>query len=106
MTSRATSAAPAVDCDARHAEMCGVEAPGHAVYAMQERVAAATPRQWDDAIVARVEPGRVIAWSLDGDALAIAVHGDVDVAPGEPIAVHRPAALAVIGGATRSARIR
>lgn len=106
MTSRATSAAPAVDCDARHAEMCGVEAPGHAIYAMQKRVAAATPRQWEDAIVARVEPGRVIAWSLAGAEIVIALHGDGDVAPGEPIAVHRPAALAVLGGATRSAHIR
>lgn len=103
----ASSAAHAAHCDARDAMMCALEAPGHAAYPLQERVAAATARQWVDAIVTGVEvDGTIVARDLDGRELRVWRHESAALAPGEPLAVHRLASLAVVGGRTLSAVIR
>lgn len=105
--SRAPLAAHAAHCDARDAMMCEVEAPGHAVYAMQERVAAATARQWHDAIVTAVRAnGTIVAHDLEGAELTLWRHDASAVEVGEPIAVHRLASLAVLAGRRLSADIR
>lgn len=108
MAPRASIAPHAVDCDAAHAMMCALEAPGHAAYPMQERIASATPRQWEDAIVASIEAdGWVGARTLDdGELVRVWRHGGFPVVVGEPVAVHRVAALVAVVGETTSAVIR
>ncbi len=108
MAPRASIAPHAVDCDAAHAMMCALEAPGHAAYLMQERIASTTPRQWEDALVSAIETdGWIDARTLaSGELVRVWRHGGFPVAVGEPVAVHRVAALVAVVGETTSAVIR
>lgn len=71
--------------------MCADTRPGHALHAVQLRLAAATPSQWVDALVVGVRRGGwVDAVTLGGTAVTVWNHGDLAavVSAGQPIAVH------------------
>lgn len=98
----------AVACDDERATMCSHALPGHAAYAMQFRIASATPRAWVDAVVESVRAdGWVRARDLLGtEALEIWRHDGFEaLAVGDPIAVHRHAGLVAVAGTTTSALI-
>lgn len=79
------------DCACELGEMCADIRPGHGLHALQLRLAAATPSQWVDLIVASVrEDGWVHAHSLDGSPVALWNHRDLAqvVSVGEPVALH------------------
>jgi hypothetical protein len=71
---------------------CSSIAPGHALHLIQRRLAAATPRDWVDAIVAHADPatGHVIVHSLDGELLALwsGAGAAQAVTAGAPVALH------------------
>ncbi|HWD61405.1 MAG TPA: hypothetical protein VG369_02825 [Humibacter sp.] len=79
------------DCACELGEMCADIRPGHGLHALQLRLAAATPSQWLDLVVAKVhEDGWVDAYAIDGTPVALWNHRDLAevVSPGEPVALH------------------
>lgn len=71
--------------------MCADNRPGHGLHAVQLRLAAATPSQWQDALVVDVrDDGWVDAITLDGGRISLWNHGDLAdvVTAGEPVALH------------------
>ncbi|GAB3805474.1 hypothetical protein GCM10028798_27380 [Humibacter antri] len=71
--------------------MCADNRPGHGLHAVQLRLAAATPSQWQDAVVVEIRDDRwVDAVTLDGARVALWNHGDLadTVTAGEPVALH------------------
>lgn len=82
-------------------ESCTVFAPGHALHLIQARLAAATPSDWRDAVVAAVDAGSgeiVLHAVEDGAPIALWHAGAIDLAVGEPVAIHaRYAVLAARG---------
>jgi len=72
---------------------CSSYAPGHALHLIQYRLAAATPREWVDAIVDHVdaERGTIVVRAVeDGAAITLwSGSGAADaVATGAPVALH------------------
>lgn len=91
---------PACLCAFGHA--CSTVAPGHALHLIQARLASATPLEWTDAIVTRVdaEEGTVQLRAVaDGAQLRVwsAASGLRRVEPGTPIAVHRRYHVLAVG---------
>jgi hypothetical protein len=84
-------------------EDCTEFAPGHAIPLIQERVAAATPSKWRDAIVTAVLPnGWLVLTAVDdGSLLRVWHHADLGsiVRPGEPVALHRVYNVLAVGSA-------
>jgi hypothetical protein len=97
-----------VDCDAAGSMMCGRARAGHAVHPMQQRIAAATPAGWVDAIVASVaSDGWVSLVALEGGrALRAWTHERATLRPGEPVAVHELAELLAAGERRTSVVLR
>lgn len=68
-------------------------------------LANATAGEWMDAVVTgRSADGSLVLTTLD-DSAPVAVATDVDVALGEPVAVHRRYGLLAVGGAHHDARV-
>lgn len=87
-------------CATGHA--CSSFAPGHAVHLIQARLVSATPGEWLDAIVARVDAtdGTIDVRTLDGRALTLwngagAAH---QLEPGTPIGFHERYHVLSLGG--------
>lgn len=79
------------ECVCELGKMCADIRPGHGLHAVQLRLAAATPSQWQDLIVAAVhENGWVDTFTIDGTPVALWNHRDLAevVSPGEPVALH------------------
>lgn len=108
MARTAALAPHTVACDDERAAMCSHAIPGHAAYAMQHRIASATPRAWVDVVVEQVRPdGWARLRTLAGaEIIEIWRHdGFAGLASGEPLAVHRHAGLVAVAGTTTSAVI-
>ena len=86
--------------DAFH-ESCSATAAGHAISALQERVAAATPRKWRDGVVSSVTSDGWIgiellasgetAWVWNHSAAAIGaatIGAERAISVGQPVALH------------------
>jgi hypothetical protein len=72
---------------------CTSFAPGHALHLIQSRLASATPSEWVDAIVDRVDRARgavIVRTVQDGEPLALwSASGAADaVEAGAPVALH------------------
>ncbi|GAB3608138.1 hypothetical protein GCM10027414_02630 [Humibacter ginsengiterrae] len=81
----------AASCAWEQGGMCADNRPGHGLHAVQLRLAAATPSQWQDLLVVRVRnDGWVEAATLDGCPVSLWNHGDLTdvVAAGDPVALH------------------
>ncbi|MFT4124541.1 MAG: hypothetical protein QM635_12005 [Microbacteriaceae bacterium] len=77
---------------------CGSSHAGHAVMPIQERVAAASPRRWQDAIVVWTDAaGRAGLAGLDGAQRTVWHHAPVFRA-GDPVAVHAIAGVVSVDG--------
>lgn len=92
MTELNTTTQSQIQCAHAPGMPCAVAAPGHTISFLQERVAAATPSQWRDAIVEHVgDDGWVALRTLEENAQVWAWHHqDLAhlVSPGDPVAVH------------------
>ncbi|MFC5929913.1 hypothetical protein D6T64_12545 [Cryobacterium melibiosiphilum] len=92
MTELNTTTQSQIQCDHAPGMPCAVAAPGHAISFLQERVAAATPSQWRDALVEHVtHDGWVALRTLEDDvALWVWHHEDLAevLSAGDPVAVH------------------
>ena len=92
MTERNTTTQSQIQCDHAPGMPCAVAAPGHTITFLQERVAAATPSQWRDALVEHVtDDGWVVLRTLHDDLRVWAWHHqDLSDAlhPGDPVALH------------------
>ncbi|MDQ4214158.1 hypothetical protein [Microbacterium capsulatum] len=88
-------------CMCDHGDVCSSYAPGHALHLIQARLAAATPIGWADALVTDVDlaEGTIHAITLDGTEVALWNAGGaaLEVAPGQPIAVHTQWDVLAIG---------
>lgn len=88
-------------CMCASGEACSVFAPGHALHLIQARLAAATPSEWRDAVVAAVDPGsgEIVLHSIDDGTPVVLWHAAaLDLTVGEPVAIHaRYAVLAARG---------
>ncbi len=84
------------------ASECRSDRPGHGLHAMQQRLAAATPSKWLDAIVIGVEEsGFATLATLDGGVRRVWHHdafGGV-LSAGDPIALHAVYGVVVVGAA-------
>ena len=82
---------------------CGAMATGHALAPIQERLAAATPGKFTDAVVVSVSPAGWIEVGLLADDSTVVLwnHADLteDIAVGEPVALHPVYDVLVAGGA-------
>jgi hypothetical protein len=70
---------------------CRSDRPGHGLHPMQQRLAAATPSKWLDAIVLGVdEAGFATLATLDGELRRVWHHDGFGgaLAPGDPVALH------------------
>ena len=70
---------------------CSSFAPGHAVHLIQARLVSATPAEWVDAIVTRVDgDGTLTLSTLEGDTLDLwnGAGAATVVRPGAPVAYH------------------
>ncbi|RZS59349.1 hypothetical protein EV141_0570 [Microcella putealis] len=87
-------------------EMCPSTAPGHAVSPIQNRLAAATPGKWRDAVIVSAHgAGWVELANLDGEATTIVWnHADLRGAlpSGTPVAVHEVYGVLRVGTQTYS----
>lgn len=87
-------------------EMCASTAAGHAVLPIQDRVAAATPGKWRDAVVVSAHgAGWIELAYLDGEATTIVWnHADLRGAlpSGTPVAIHEVYGVLRVGTATHS----
>ncbi|GAA5037093.1 hypothetical protein ACFQRL_13550 [Microbacterium fluvii] len=83
----------AAACMCVHGERCSSFAPGHALHLIQARLAAATPSDWVDAIVERVDEasGEVVVRRI-ADAAPVALWNAEGAAAqltaGAPVALH------------------
>jgi methyl coenzyme M reductase subunit C-like uncharacterized protein (methanogenesis marker protein 7) len=75
-----------------HGGACSSYAPGHALHLIQVRLAAATPSEWTDAVVAAVDAarGEIVVQPLSGAAVVVwSAAGAAEHTPvGEPVALH------------------
>ena len=69
---------------------------------IQEAVATASPRAWQDGLVVAREPGTVTVALLGGGATVLATRAAPAI--GEPVAVHLVAEVVALGGAWYAAR--
>lgn len=71
---------------------CSSFEPGHAVHLIQARLVSATPSEWVDAIVARVDHDGTLVIRRFADDAAIALWNGAGAAealtPGAPVAYH------------------
>lgn len=71
---------------------CDMAVAGHSVSAITERVAAATPSKWSDAIVVTAYPGGWVELALLADDSTTVVwnHADLtaSLTPGTPVSLH------------------
>jgi hypothetical protein len=81
---------------------------GHAVLPIQERVAAASPRGWRDALVGRTDARGWVELLLLEDERSVWVwsHQSGAVRRGTPVALHRAAGVASVAGGTVSVLVR
>ena len=75
-----------------HGDMCVHDRAGHGLSAIQLRLALATPRDWEDAIVTEVRPdGWITLSTVDASAVRVLWnHADMSttILVGEPVALH------------------
>ncbi len=84
------------------ASECRSDRPGHGLHVMQQRLAAATPGKWLDAIVVDVDDaGFATLVTLDGDARSVWHHDGFGgaVAAGDPVALHGVYGVVAVGAA-------
>jgi hypothetical protein len=90
-------------------DACSSFAPGHALHLIQARLAAATPSDWLDAVVAAVDAasGEIELRAVSDDARFTVWHAaPQDLAVGEPVALHaRYAVLSARGRRLNVARL-
>jgi hypothetical protein len=81
---------------------------GHSVLPIQERVAAASPTGWRDALVGRTDSRGWIELVLLGDDRTLWVwsHQSGAIRRGTPVALHRAAGVASVPGGTVSVLVR
>ncbi|GAA5209359.1 hypothetical protein [Microbacterium kyungheense] len=88
-------------CMCDHGDACSSFAPGHALHLIQARLAAATPSDWADAIVADADArsGFVIVRTLAGDEIALwnGTGAAEAAAPGTPVALHERYHVLAVG---------
>lgn len=80
-------------CMCIHGESCSSFAPGHALHLIQARLSSATPSEWVDAIIERVdaETGVVVLRTVAGAEqveLWSGAGAANEVIPGTPVALH------------------
>ena len=92
MTNLTPGVRGAMQCDTLPGQPCDGHGAGHAMLPLQERVAAATPGKWRDAIVRSVTADGWVALDvLDSGETVWAWHHvalDSLVAAGSPVALH------------------
>lgn len=90
-------------------EACTSAARGHALHLIQDRLASATPAAWIDALVEEVDASRgeiTLRPVAGGEAIVVWHAASVDLAPGEPVALHGVyGVLAARGGRRNVARV-
>lgn len=77
--------------DCRGAMDCGADTPGHTLSFLQQRLAAASPRQWRDSVVEQTSADGWLTLRTVDDSLAVLVWnhaGFGDLESGTPVAVH------------------
>lgn len=88
-------------CMCDHGDVCSSFAPGHALHLIQSRLAAASPRGWQDAIVDEVDAaaGTIALVTLDGTTHVVWNAGGaaLDAVPGTPVALHAQWHVLAIG---------
>lgn len=79
-------------CMCQHGDVCSSFAAGHALHLIQERLAAATPSEWTDALVDTTDAGSgiIVLRGLDGTEHRVwsAAGAALEVEPGLPVALH------------------
>ncbi len=80
-------------CMCVHGSPCSTFAPGHALHLIQARLAAATPSDWVDGVVDRVDSatGEIVVRALEAGATIALWSGagaTDEVESGHPVAVH------------------
>ena len=82
---------------------CAAAAPGHALSAIQERLASATPSKWADAVVVSVSKAGWIEVAVLADDSTHILWNHADrtdsVHVGDPVAVHSVYDVLAVGGA-------
>jgi hypothetical protein len=87
--------------------VCTSSRAGHTMLTIQERVAAASPSGWRDALVDRSERGWVELVLLDGDVRVwVWSHQAGVLRSGTPVALHRAAGIVSVPGGDVSVLIR
>lgn len=80
---------------------CSSSAPGHALHLIQERLAAATPARWADAIVTAVDPvaGDLVVRTLDGTTYPLWNRSGaaLEAGLGSPVALHLDYGVLAVG---------
>ncbi len=86
-----------------HGAVCSSSAPGHRLHLIQARLAAATPREWEDGIVeqADAESGELVVRTLDGRALTLwnAAGAALGAPAGSPVTFHTRYHVLAVGRA-------
>jgi hypothetical protein len=79
-----------MQCSSASGGACDKTAPGHVLRPLQERIAAATPSKWGDAIVASVSGNWISVTLLDSDDTAwVWTHAiPAGLTVGQPVALH------------------
>ncbi|MGP3535110.1 hypothetical protein ACTU3I_09975 [Microbacterium sp. RD1] len=87
---------------------CTSFARGHALHLIQLRLAAATPSEWIDAVVESADDatGEIALRTLaEGSPLVVWHAAGVELAPGEPVALHRRYAVLSARGGSRNVAV-
>lgn len=90
MSTLALTPTRSVTHDCNGAVECMVEAPGHAVGLMQQRISAASPSLWRDFVATDASAdGWVRLTSVDGsESVSVWNHSDLGIDAGSPVALH------------------
>jgi hypothetical protein len=82
---------------------CSVTAPGHGISLIQERLAAATPGKWADAVVVAVSAAGWIEVAVLSDDTTLILWNHADntdtISVGDPVAVHPVYDVLAVGAA-------
>ncbi|MFT4135669.1 hypothetical protein [Microbacterium sp.] len=93
-------------CMCANGAACTSFAPGHALHLIQARLVAATPREWQDAIVQACDErdGVVVLRTLDDGALLTVWNAEgaaATVRAGDPVSLHARYHVLAVGRQTR-----
>lgn len=92
-------------CTSAYGESCSAHGAGHALSAMQGRLATATPSKWRDGVAGdATDDGWIPIELLEADAAGnhtvwVWNHAPGLVAPGEPVALHSVYSALAVGAA-------